>query len=89
MQVSRRDIGYTVYSRLEAAIRLWLRDALLNGYGSEWSTAVPDGVVTKAFERASSLSTGNFEDPLALLDEVDIPDLIDVVASGYTTGTAA
>ena len=30
MQINRKDIGYTIYSRVEEALRSWIRENLLN-----------------------------------------------------------
>lgn len=78
MQITRKDIGYTIYSRLEEPLRFWIREKLLNLFGSEWQKQVPDGVWNKVQEKLT-LSPKEVDDPIIILDETDIPDLVEIV----------
>ena len=79
MEITRKDIGYTIYSRLEEAIRFWLRDKLLNLFGSEWRSHIPKGLWERAMDELSLSSPEKIEDPLNVLDETEIPDLGQIV----------
>lgn len=79
MQATRKDIGYTIYSRLEESIRLWIREKLLNLFGNEWHSHIPGGVWDKAQEKSSFMSLEEVDDPVILLDETGIPDLKEIV----------
>ena len=78
MEITRKDIGYTIYSRLEEALRGWVRELLLREYGDQWPDYVPKGVWGKALERAQ-LPREEIDDPADLLEEIDIPDLSEIV----------
>src|SRR3989304_456314 len=78
MQLDRKDIGYTIYSRLEEALRSWIRDVLLN-FGKDWPARIPSGVWEKAEDRSPLVSSAHPDDPADLLEETDIPDLLDIV----------
>lgn len=79
MQISRKDIGYALYSRSEEALRYWLKDKILNLFGADWQSQVPAGIWSKAKEKYSSDSPQQFDDPLSLFEETDIPDLMEIV----------
>ena len=79
MQISRKDVGYAIYSRLEEALRYWIKEKLLALYGPDWPARIPQGIWTKVQENSTSLLPGATEDPLHLLDETDIPDLMEIV----------
>ncbi|MDD5242834.1 MAG: NB-ARC domain-containing protein [Syntrophorhabdaceae bacterium] len=81
MQITRKDIGYSIYSRLEESLRFWIKGKLLNLYGSEWYSSIPQGIWDKTKEKLSFVSPKEIDDPLMLLDETDIPDLVEIV--GY------
>ena len=78
MQITSREIGYTIYSRLEESLRSWVREGLIN-YGPSWQARVPKGIWDKAIERSRSLSAENIDDPGELLEETDLPDILEVV----------
>jgi len=78
MQIDRKDVGYTIYSRLEEALRNWIRETLLN-FGDQWPAHVPSGVWDKAEDRLPFVSQGKVDDPAELLEETDIPDLSEIV----------
>ncbi|OFZ55449.1 MAG: hypothetical protein A3D92_19130 [Bacteroidetes bacterium RIFCSPHIGHO2_02_FULL_44_7] len=79
MQISRKDVGYAIYSRLEEALRYWIKEKLLALYGPDWHARVPEGIWTKVREKSIAMLPGETEDPLHLLDETDIPDLMEIV----------
>ena len=78
MQISKRDIGYTVYSRVEEALREWVSDKLLL-FGEQWRTHIPDGIWAKAEDKNSLLIRDEINEPLDLLEETDIPDIAEIV----------
>jgi LuxR family glucitol operon transcriptional activator len=78
MQINRKDIGYTIYSRLEEALRSWIRENLLN-FGRQWLLHVPPGIWDKAEDKSPSVSRDKTDDPADLLEETDIPDLAEIV----------
>jgi len=80
VQLNRKEVGYSVYSRLEQGLRDWIRDYLLRRTDS-WQDLVPQGVWNKAEERDSRICKANIEDPLEILEESDIPDLRDLICS--------
>ena len=79
MQITRKDIGYTIYSRLEESIRSWLGQKLLNLFGNDWHSYIPEGVLAKAQESLSLASTNEVDDPVIVLDETDMPDLMEII----------
>lgn len=79
MEITRKDIGYTIYSRLEEAMRFWLRDKLLSLFGNEWRSYVPRSLWEKAREKLPFASVSDVEDPMNVLDETEIPDLMQIV----------
>lgn len=78
MQINRKDIGYTIYSRLEEALRSWIRENLLN-LGDQWPAHIPSGVWEKAEDGSLLDSRDKIDDPADLLEETDIPDLSEIV----------
>jgi len=80
MQLDRKDIGYTIYSRLEEALRSWIRDVLLN-FGKDWPARIPSGVWEKAEDRSPLVSSAHPDDPAARsslwvdrVDQLEIED---------------
>ena len=57
MQVNRKDIGYTIYSRLEESFHNWIEDALLN-FGDQWPAHIPNGVWEKVEDKSSMYRFG-------------------------------
>ncbi len=78
MQIDRKDIGYTIYSRLEEALRSWIREALLN-FGDQWSVHIPPGVWEKVEDKSSLVSPDQVDDPADVLEEMHMPDLSEIV----------
>ncbi len=81
MQFSRKDIGYTIYSRLERAIREWIKERFLV-FGPDWPSHIPEGVLTKALGRLDVASIQEVEDMAYILEETDFPDLGEIVCFG-------
>jgi hypothetical protein len=80
MQFSRKDLGYAVYSRVEEALRFWIKDRLLISFGPDWRSSIPSGIWTKANDNSGGMmKPEDTYDPLVLLEETDIPDLMDIV----------
>jgi len=78
MQIDRKDIGYTLYSRLEEALRSWVGETLLN-LGSEWASYVPPGILQRIEENSQNIPFELPEDPSEVLEETFIPDLSEIV----------
>jgi LuxR family transcriptional regulator, glucitol operon activator len=79
VQISRKDIGYAIYSRLEEALRFWLKDKLLSLYGMDWRSHIPKGIWDKVSEALLAFNAKDSDDPLDVLNETDIPDLMEIV----------
>lgn len=79
MQITRKDVGYTIYSRLEEAFRIFISECLLNLFGNNWRPNIPVGLWDKVLERLSLPSQEDIDHPLVLLDETDIPDLMEII----------
>jgi tetratricopeptide (TPR) repeat protein len=79
MQITRKDVGYTIYSRLEEAFRTFISERLLNLFGNDWRSHVPIGIWNKVLEKLSLSSQEDIDHPLVLLDETDIPDLMEII----------
>jgi tetratricopeptide (TPR) repeat protein len=79
MRINKKDIGYTLYSRLEEALRLFICDKLTSLYGAKWPKNVPDHIWVKAEERSLLGSRDGMDDPIKLLEEVDLPDLMEII----------
>jgi len=79
MNITRKDIGYTIISRLEEALRSWIRDRLLNLYGDRWRDQIPYGIWQKVMVALDVTSQDAIDDPLALLEETDFTHLKDIL----------
>lgn len=86
MKISRKDIGYTIYSRLEEALRNWI-GAYLGAISERWVDNVPNGIVDKVLDQSSFSSVDEIIDPIDLLEETNIPDLVEIVCfrKSFTT----
>ena len=80
LNVDRKDVGYTVCSRLEQALRSWLSDRLLVLEGDKWRDAIPRGLLDKATERNAEVVDAALTEPAQLLEELDLPDIWEVAA---------
>ena len=78
MEITRKDIGYTIYSRLEEALRSWVRDSLLR-FGNDWRTQIPPGIWEKVENKSTLISQQDAEDPADILEETDLPDIAEIV----------
>ena len=76
---TRRDVGYSVYSRLESAIREWIGSRLEKTYGDGWVSYIPKGIYDKCFDRLSPTSGTDPNDPFLFLEQSDIPDLMEIL----------
>lgn len=79
MVINRKDVGYTVYSRLEDSLRSWLAERLTTVFGNEWHAQVPEGIGARILEVLQLSSLSQIEDPLTLLEETTLPDLMEIV----------
>ena len=79
MEITRKDVGYTIYSRLEESLRSWIAGMLETTFGDDWHSYVPGGISGKAQELLSLSSIEEVEDPNVLLEELNIPDLAEIV----------
>ncbi|GEM_PF-1213467 len=80
MEITRRDIGYTLYSRLEEALRTWLARRLWDYDGPQWIDQIPPAVLSAIQEKASTGVVGDLQlDPASLLEETEIPQLKEVI----------
>ena len=80
MEINRKDIGYTIYSRLEESLRFLISNKLLNLYGDDWRSYIPKGIWEKVLEKSNYLSKEDFEEPIILFEEIDIPDLTEILS---------
>jgi len=74
-QLSRRDIGYTIISRFEEALRGFIAEGLEILF-DHYEKGIPTGVMSKARERASN---NNWDSPADFLEDVDFPDLKEII----------
>lgn len=79
MVISRKDIGYTLISRLEESLRSWMREQLLNLYGNGWRSQIPGGIWKKALTSLEMTSQDEIDDPLTLLEETEFTELKDIL----------
>ncbi|MCB0536802.1 MAG: ATP-binding protein [Bacteroidetes bacterium] len=70
---NRRDIGFTVISRLEETFRDFLLDRLSKKY-QDFKNGIPPAIVTKANEKSEILYWG---DPSEFFENTDFPDLME------------
>jgi LuxR family transcriptional regulator, glucitol operon activator len=81
VNVTAKDLGYTLYSRLEEAFRACLARRLIELFGTAWESQVPQGVWTNVQNnsggtRAAGLSPS---DPWDLLEYTYLSDLGEIV----------
>lgn len=76
MHSSLRDLGYTIYSRYEDALRRWLGQRLDVIYGDRWADQIPSGIKSKIIDK---LSLSELPDLTQALDATDLPDLMDII----------
>jgi len=79
MQFDQKDLGYTIYRRLEEALRSWISASLLIHFGEQWSTRLPSGLRIKTEKRLGVGAFGEMGTPDVVLEETDIPDLAEIV----------
>ncbi len=58
MKITRKDIGYTIYSRLEESLRYWIASNLMN-IGKNWTDFIPVGVIDKVLPKLSDSLLAN------------------------------
>lgn len=76
--LSRRDYGYTVVSRFEILLRLYIAD-YLTATRANYLEAIPEGIKAKVEDRTMQSDPS---DPIDFLDETDMPDLKDILLFG-------
>jgi len=67
-------------------MRSWVAEKLLSQFGSEWFSRIPEGVREKTREKLPYSSPEEADDPMILLEETDLPDLMEIVC--YKKGFA-
>lgn len=77
MQSTARDLGYTVYSRIEDSLRQWLCDKLIGHFGENWPDQIPSGVWDNAQALAPNVDLA--KSPEELLDLTYLSDLSDII----------
>ncbi len=60
------------------AMRLHIAKCL-NSFPDDWKNHIPSGLLQKAMDRKDITDISIFEAPLMLLEEIDIPDLLDII----------
>lgn len=78
MQIRRKDIGYTLYSRLEEGLRSWVRENLLK-FGDNWRDHIPVGIWDKITDKSTAVSYDKSDDPADMLEETDLPDIAEIL----------
>ncbi len=76
MQINRKDVGYTIYSRIEEALRYLVRDKLVTL--EDWVNSIPKGVLDKVKNR-SSLVLPLSDDPTDFLEETHLTELSEII----------
>jgi hypothetical protein len=75
MHSNLRDLGYTVYSRYEDALRRWLGDRLNVIFGDRWADQISGFIKSKITDK---LSLSELPNLTQALDATDFPDLMDI-----------
>lgn len=73
--LNRRDVGYTIVSRFETALRLFISNTLLYLY-SDFKDGVPLGIYSKALDRANATKFDDITDLLEYSDYIDLSEII-------------
>ena len=76
MHSNLRDLGYTVYSRYENALRRWLGDRLQVIHGDRWADQIPGFIRSKIIDR---LSISDLPNLTQALDATDFPHLMEII----------
>ncbi|MBU1259847.1 MAG: cold shock domain-containing protein [Planctomycetes bacterium] len=76
MNINRKEIGYTIYSRLEESLRNWLREKLMQ-FGLPWTDHIPNGICNKIKER--TYFNDEVDELSDILEETDLPDIVEIV----------
>src|SRR4029453_3694749 len=71
-----RDLGYTIYSRYEDALRRWLGDRLDVIRGDRWADQIPSGIKSKITDKCSLTELPSLAQAL---DATDLPDLMEII----------
>lgn len=73
---NRRDIGYTIISRLEESLRGFVTDKLTALFGAKYLDGIPEGIKTKILEKTLE---SDWKDPMQFMEETDFPDLTEII----------
>ena len=84
MEITRRDIGYAIYSRLEESLRRLVHNGLLTLFGRDWKEHIPAGIRDKVSDKLSLSSIDDVDDPMTILEETDLPDLMEIMCFKHT-----
>jgi len=81
VKVTAKDLGYTLYSRLEEAFRAWLARRLIELFGNDWESQVPEGVRTNVCNNSGRRLTVEVSpsDPGDLLEFTYLSDLQEII----------
>ena len=90
MQIDRKDLGYSIYSRLEGALRLWLKEKLIGTHGEEWASNLPQGIIERICSEFDMPPLRDEESLALLLDETHLSELKEIACykNGYPTFAA-
>ena len=79
--VTAKDLGYTLYSRLEEAFRTHLARRLIELFGTAWESQVPQGVFANVQNNSGRTRTVGLapSDPWDLLEYTYLNDLQEIV----------
>lgn len=85
MQFTAKDFGYTLYSRIEDALRSWLTDRLQTLFGDRWKDQIPLGVWIEVQDHCPMVLQQSTADPADLLDNTYLSHLSQIVCykGGY------
>ena len=75
MQLTRRDVGYTIISRFEESFRFFLANKI-QSLLPDYETNLPSRIIEKAKERSTNEKWDSIND---FLENTDFPDLMEIV----------
>lgn len=73
---TQRDIGFTIVSRLEEALRSFISEKLTNSYGVKFLEGIPDGIIRVVSEKTNETQWDDLQD---FLEETNLPDLSEII----------
>lgn len=79
MEITRKDVGYTIYSRLEESLRNWIAESLIKMYGEHMWSHIPRGHLEKVNEKGCFKSLQELEDPRDFLEELEFIEICEII----------